>query len=65
MHSNDSNKLDLASKIKSNPVVSSFAAKNNIDLSLFHSNIEGELVETIQEARKEQHGYKTHQPNYN
>ncbi len=29
--SNDSNKLDLASKIKSNPVVSSFAAKNNIN----------------------------------
>ena len=33
-----------------------FAKKNNIDLSLFQSNIEGELVERIQEARKEQHG---------
>ena len=33
-----------------------FAAENNIDLSLFQSNIEGELVGKIQEARKEQHG---------
>jgi 3-dehydroquinate dehydratase-2 len=33
-----------------------FAIKNNIDLSLFQSNIEGELVEEIQKARKEQHG---------
>ena len=33
-----------------------FAAKNNIDLSLFQSNIEGEMVERIQEARKDQHG---------
>ena len=33
-----------------------FAKKNNIDLSLFQSNIEGELVEEIQKARKEQHG---------
>ena len=33
-----------------------FAAENNIDLSLFQSNIEGELVEEIQKARKEQHG---------
>ena len=32
------------------------AKKNNIDLSLFQSNIEGELVEEIQKARKEQHG---------
>jgi len=31
-----------------------FATKNNIDLSLFQSNIEGELVEEIQKARKEQ-----------
>ena len=33
-----------------------FAKKNNIDLSLFQSNIEGELVEEIQKARKEQNG---------
>ena len=33
-----------------------FAKKNDIDLSLFQSNIEGELVEEIQKARKEQHG---------
>ena len=33
-----------------------FAKKNNIDLSLFQSNIEGELVEVIQKARKEHHG---------
>ena len=32
-----------------------FAAKNDIVLSLFQSNIEGELVEEIQKARKEQH----------
>ena len=33
-----------------------FAIKNNINLSLFQSNIEGELVEEIQKARKEQQG---------
>ena len=33
-----------------------FAKKNNINLSLFQSNIEGELVEEIQKARKEHHG---------
>ena len=33
-----------------------FAKKNNIDLSLFQSNVEGELVEEIQKARKEYHG---------
>ena len=33
-----------------------FAQKNNIDLALFQSNIEGELVEEIQKARKEHHG---------
>ena len=33
-----------------------FAEKNNIDLSLFQSNVEGELVEEIQKARKEHHG---------
>jgi len=33
-----------------------FAKKNNIDLALFQSNIEGELVEKIQEARKKHHG---------
>jgi len=33
-----------------------FAKKNDVDLSLFQSNIEGELVEQIQKARKECHG---------
>jgi len=33
-----------------------FAKKNDIDLSLFQSNIEGELVEKIQKSRKEQNG---------
>ena len=33
-----------------------FAKKNNINLSLFQSNIEGELVNAIQKARKDQHG---------
>ena len=33
-----------------------FANDNNIKLSLFQSNIEGELIEAIQNARKEQHG---------
>ncbi len=33
-----------------------FANKNDIDLSLFQSNIEGELVEEIQKARKNYHG---------
>ena len=33
-----------------------FANKNNINLSFFQSNVEGELVEKIQEARKESHG---------
>ena len=33
-----------------------FAKKNNIDLSLFQSNIEGELIEEIQKARNDQHG---------
>ena len=33
-----------------------FAKKNNIDLSLFQSNIEGELVEEIQKARNTQNG---------
>ena len=33
-----------------------FAKKNDIELSLFQSNIEGELVEQIQKARKECHG---------
>ena len=32
-----------------------FATKNEIVLSLFQSNIEGELVGEIQKARKEQH----------
>ena len=33
-----------------------FAKKNNIDLTLFQSNVEGELVEEIQKARNTQHG---------
>ena len=33
-----------------------FSNKNDIILSFFQSNIEGELVEKIQEARKNQHG---------
>ena len=33
-----------------------FAKKNDVDLSLFQSNIEGEIVEKIQKARNEQHG---------
>jgi 3-dehydroquinate dehydratase II len=33
-----------------------FAIKNSIDLSLFQSNIEGELVEKIQNSRHEQQG---------
>jgi 3-dehydroquinate dehydratase II len=33
-----------------------FANVNNIDLSMFQSNIEGELVEKIQNSRNEQHG---------
>ena len=33
-----------------------FANKNDIDLSLFQSNIEGEIVEIIQKSRNEQHG---------
>ena len=33
-----------------------FANDNDIELSLFQSNIEGELVESIQNSRKEQQG---------
>ena len=33
-----------------------FAKRNNIELVLFQSNIEGELVEEIQKARKVQNG---------
>ena len=33
-----------------------FAIENNIDLALFQSNIEGELVDEIQKSRKEHHG---------
>ena len=33
-----------------------FAIKNSIDLSMFQSNIEGELVEQIQNSRNEQQG---------
>ena len=33
-----------------------FAKKNDIILSLFQSNIEGEMVDEIQKARNEQHG---------
>ena len=33
-----------------------FASKNNIDLFMFQSNIEGELIEKIQKSRNEQQG---------
>ena len=33
-----------------------FAKQNNIDLSMFQSNIEGELVEKIQNSRANKHG---------
>ena len=33
-----------------------FADKNNISLTLYQSNIEGELIEKIQDSRNEQHG---------
>ena len=33
-----------------------FAKKNEVDLSLYQSNIEGEIVEEIQKTRNEQHG---------
>ena len=33
-----------------------YASKNNIDLSFFQSNIEGELVNEIQKTRNDQHG---------
>ena len=33
-----------------------FAKKNNLDLSFFQSNMEGELVEKIQESRNDQDG---------
>ena len=33
-----------------------FSKKNNIDLSIYQSNIEGELVEEIQKSRKGQDG---------
>ena len=33
-----------------------FAKKNNVNLTLFQSNIEGELVDKIQHSRSEQHG---------
>ena len=33
-----------------------FSKKNDVSLSLFQSNIEGELVEAIQKARNDQHG---------
>ena len=33
-----------------------YSAKNNIKLSFFQSNIEGELVEKIQDSRNNQHG---------
>ena len=33
-----------------------YASRNDISLTLFQSNIEGELVEKIQSARKEQEG---------
>ena len=33
-----------------------FAEKNKIDLSMYQSNIEGELIEKIQASRKSHHG---------
>ena len=33
-----------------------FAKKNNLDISFFQSNMEGELVEKIQESRNDQDG---------
>ncbi len=33
-----------------------FASENNMDLSLFQSNLEGELIEKIQESRKKEDG---------
>ena len=33
-----------------------FSSKNNISLTLFQSNLEGELVEKIQESRNDQQG---------
>ena len=33
-----------------------FASENDISLSLFQSNVEGEIVDEIQKARKEQNG---------
>ena len=33
-----------------------FAIKNNIEIFMFQSNIEGELVEKIQDSRIDQHG---------
>ena len=33
-----------------------FASKNQIDLTLFQSNVEGELIEKIQNSRKDQDG---------
>ena len=37
-------------------ICTDFANKNDIELTFFQSNIEGELVEKIQGARKLQHG---------
>ena len=37
-------------------ICTDFANKNDIELAFYQSNIEGELVEKIQEARKLQHG---------
>ena len=33
-----------------------FASKNSIELSLYQSNIEGDLIEKIQDSRNNQHG---------
>ena len=33
-----------------------FGEKNNLDINLYQSNIEGEIVEKIQNSRKEYHG---------
>ena len=36
--------------------ITNFAKKNNLDVTFYQSNIEGELVEKIQKARNEQNG---------
>ena len=37
-------------------IVRNYAEKNNLNITLFQSNIEGEIVEKIQNSRNEQNG---------